>query len=133
MEASQAGDTREKPPGTNARALWPWSPRDLRKGCMLGGLGRKTDRGTGGERTGGGGREGFPSYSKGSGFTMRETAATEVSQAILMVFKFMKKVHLRGHSCLPGGDGAFHLLCDSVPADQGSRLRRGSCGTATRA
>ena len=52
------------------------------------------DRGTGGERTGGGGREAFPSYSKGSGFTMRETAATQVSQAILMVFKFMKKVLL---------------------------------------
>ena len=94
MEASQAGDMRAKPPGTNARALWPPSPRDLREVCMLGGLGRKTDRGTGGERTGGGGREGFHSYSKGSGFTMRETAATEVSQAILMVFTFMKKVLL---------------------------------------
>ena len=61
---------------------------------MPGGLGRKMDRGTGGERTRGGGREAFPSYSKGSGFTMRETAATQVSQAILMVFKFMKKVLL---------------------------------------
>ena len=58
---------------------------------MLGGLGRKTDRGTGGERTGGGGREGFPSYSKGSGFTMRETAATEVSQVLMKMLCFSLK------------------------------------------
>ena len=72
----------------NVWALWP--PR----GCVLGGLGREMDRGTGGERLGGREREGLPSYSKGSGFTMHETAATEVSKVILMVLKSMKKVLL---------------------------------------
>lgn len=76
----------------NVWALWP--PRDLRGGCVLGGPGREMDRGTGGERSGGREREGLPSYSKGSGFTTRETAATEASQVILMVLKSMKKVLL---------------------------------------